>query len=134
MEIKRKNNICCQKTTILLKTSNNDVLLLHLSFIASGSSKNLSDALLNFSTHVLEGFLGNLLKKRNKSLVISFVKNGIFPFLRAHTEGGTNVYHRLVPALRQNWEGRQPISCISRLTFHIFAFWGLEDHFLILSS
>ena len=65
----------------------------------------------------------------NKSLVIGSGKNEFFDFLRGHTEGGTNVYHRLVPVLRQNWEGRQPISCKSCLKFHIFAFWGWEDHF-----
>ena len=58
-----KNNICCRKTTILLKMGNNDLLLLHLSIIAPRSSKTLSDDLLDFFTHVLEGFLGNLLKK-----------------------------------------------------------------------
>ena len=32
-----KINICCRKTTILLKTSNNDAMLLSASFIASGA-------------------------------------------------------------------------------------------------
>ena len=66
MESKEKNNICCRKRTVLLKISIIDALLFHQSFMASGSSKNLSDALLNFSTHALDGFLGNLLMKRRK--------------------------------------------------------------------
>ena len=63
LDIKRKNNICCRKTTFLVKMSNSDVLLVHPSFIAPWSSKTLSDALLNILTHVLEGFFGNLPKK-----------------------------------------------------------------------
>ena len=64
LKIKRQNNICCLEITILFKSSNNNILLLHRSFIASGSSKNLSDALLTFLTHVLDGVLGNLLNKK----------------------------------------------------------------------
>ena len=58
-----------------------------------------------------------------------FSNKNIFPFLRGRTEGGTKVYHRLVLILGQNWVLRQPISCISRPTFHIFAFWDWECDF-----
>ena len=45
IKIWMKNNICCWKTTFLLKISNNDVMLCCTSFIASRSSENLVYAL-----------------------------------------------------------------------------------------
>ena len=51
------------KTTLLLKTSNSDVMLFCTSYIASGPSENLAYALLNFLTRVFGRFLGDLLKK-----------------------------------------------------------------------
>ena len=71
----KKNNICCRKTIILLKTSNIDVLLLHIPFITSRSSKKLSDALITFSTHFLNGFLGSLLKKIRKCFFSKIPRN-----------------------------------------------------------
>ena len=53
----RKKQHLLPENNNFVRTSNIDVLLLHMSFISSGSSKNLSDALLNLSTHVLERFL-----------------------------------------------------------------------------
>ena len=63
IEIWMKNNICCRKTTLLLKISNNDIMLYCTSFIASGPSENLAYSLLNFLTRVFGRFLGDLLKK-----------------------------------------------------------------------
>ena len=63
IEIWMKNNICCWKTTLLLKISNSDVMLFCTSFIASRPSENLMYALLNFLTCVFTRFMGDLLKK-----------------------------------------------------------------------
>ena len=62
-KMNERNNICCWKTTILLKNSNSDVMLFVSSNIASGPSENLAYALLNFLTRVFGRFLEDLLRK-----------------------------------------------------------------------
>ena len=62
----RKNNICCRKTTFLLKTSNNDAMLLPASFIASGAlddycAKNqLSEAKISRNPQISIKSIGEL--------------------------------------------------------------------------
>ena len=65
----KKQHLLPENNNFVENQQPSDVLLLHTSFILSRSSKNISDALLTFSTHVLNGFLGNLLKKSNDALI-----------------------------------------------------------------